>query len=231
MNDRELAFEYVLGTLRGSERKQAEHRLKIDPEFARTVAYWEENMMALQPPELMPAPAQTWANIAARLESGQGTSEQVPRSWREVLMLRWALAVCMVLFVGMVSYTSFMRVDSMTPNASYAAILTNANGSAALTALTSKDGKRLWLQWDTIAISADQSVQLWAISKRDGEARSLAVFADASVTQLPLDEASARLIHDAAELVLTIEEVGGSAIDEPSEQWVARGVCVRLGKT
>ena len=227
MTDSELAFEYALGTLRGAERQAAERRRREDPAFARLVAYWEEHMMAMQKPELMPAPANTWEKIAARIDAPQAPAS---RSWREVLVLRWALAASFVLFVGLFTMNTMTRIDSAAPNASYAAILTDTKGAATLTALTSTDGKRLWLQWEAVSVNAEQSLQLWAISKRDGEARSLAVFAKTDISELALDEAAARLIQDAAELVLTVEEVGGSALDQPSEQLVARGVCVRLGK-
>lgn len=227
MTDSELAFEYVLGTLRGTERQAAEQRRREDPEFARQIAFWEEQMMAMQKPALMPAPPNTWDKIAAQLD----TPEKKPaRSWREILILRWALAASFALFIGVFSYTTLTRIDPALPNASYAAILTTSQGKAALTALTSSDNQRLWLKWEEVKVSSEQSLQLWAISKRDGEARSLAVFDQSGVNEVKLDEATARLIHDSAELVLTIEETGGSALDQPSEQLVARGVCVRLGK-
>lgn len=228
MTDSELAFEYALGTLRGSERQAAEQRRREDPAFAHLVAYWEEHMMAMQKPVLMPAPANTWEKIAARIDAPHVPAS---RTWREVLVLRWALAASFVLFVGLFSMHTLTRLDSTAPNASYAAILTDTKGAATLTALTSTDGKRLWLQWEPVNVNAEQSLQLWAISKRDREARSLAIFAKTDVSEVTLDEATTRLIQDAAELVLTIEEVGGSAFDQPSEQLVARGVCVRLGKT
>lgn len=227
MTDSELAFEYALGTLRGQARKEVERRLQEDVTFARAVAFWEEHMMAMQKPGLMPAPANTWARIAARIDEPR---EAPGRSWREVLLLRWALAATLVLFVGFFGYTTLTRVDSVAPNASYAAILTDARGAATLTALTSVDSTRLWLQWETVPVKAGRALQLWAISKRDGEARSLAIFSQTAVAEIALDEASARLIHDAAELVLTEEEAGGSALDQPSDQLIARGICVRLRK-
>ncbi|NQD35969.1 hypothetical protein HPT27_02970 [Permianibacter sp. IMCC34836] len=225
MNDRELAFEYALGTLRGQARKDAEQRLREDPEFANAVAFWEQHMMAMQKPAALPTAASTWARIAAKIDQ----TVEVPRqTLRELLLLRWALALSLLFAVGLSSYSLFWRAPPTAPNASYAAVLLNQKGSASLTALTSADSKQLWLQWETVTVKPNRSLQLWAVSKRDGEARSVAIFSGTVQTGVALDEATARLIHDAAELLLTEEETGGSALDQPSEQLIARGVCVQL---
>jgi anti-sigma-K factor RskA len=114
------------------------------------------------------------------------------------------------------------------PNADYVAVLTARDGEAKLTALTASDGQTLWLQWQDVAVESDTSIQLWALSKRDGQIRSIAVFDSTSAKSLMLDQANLRLIKDAEKLILTSEELGGSAMDEPSENVIASGVCVRL---
>ena len=82
--------------------------------------------------------------------------------------------------------------------------------------------------WGDDVLPADQDYQLWAVSRSDGETRSIAVIASKDMTLLELSEAQWRLIKDSESLMLTIEEEGGSAIDEPSDELVARGLCVRL---
>ena len=112
-------------------------------------------------------------------------------------------------------------------NVDYVAVLTGADGDSALTTLGEAESRTLRLQWDAAQRADDESLQLWAVSRRDGETRSLAVF-DEEIDEIVLDEAHWRLIVDAHSLVLTREESGGSPIDEPSSEVIGRGICVRL---
>ena len=117
-----------------------------------------------------------------------------------------------------------------TPNADYVAVLTDTDGAPQLTVLTSAGGDQLWLKWDEVVMAEDKNLQLWAISKRDGQIRPLGVFAQTDIRQVPLDVARLRLIKDAAQLLLTEEDIGGSPLDEPSEVIIAKGACVLLAE-
>lgn len=153
------------------------------------------------------------------------------------LALLWALMATVWLVSAPPNPVAF------TPD--YVAVLTQpGSDQPLLTALTSSSGAELRLQWQppvaaqalaTTAdatnhgqIAADVSWQLWAKSRRDGQIRSLLVFDQQQDGSLTLDEARLRLIRDAEDLILTQEEPGGSPIDEPSDQLLARGACVRL---
>jgi anti-sigma-K factor RskA len=63
-----LAAEYVLGTLDGDERQQAEALLATDPTFAGKVRGWEERLGALNQmvDEVEPSP-DLWGRIRARI--------------------------------------------------------------------------------------------------------------------------------------------------------------------
>lgn len=160
-----------------------------------------------------------------------------------VLALMWALLTTVWLVSAPQNPATF------TPD--YVAVLTQPDSDQPLlTALTSSEGAELRLQWQngqtteqpmsgdkpslTIQNTAqnpippDASWQLWARSRRDGQIRSLLVFSHQRNTQITLDQARLRLIRDAEDLILTREEAGGSPIDEPSDELLARGACVRL---
>ena len=100
-----------------------------------------------------------------------------------------------------------------------------------LTALTASENSKLWLKWENWQAPQDHSLQLWAKSRRDGQIRPLLVFASNELKEVELDEATLRLIKDSSHLIITQEEVGGSAIDEPSDAVIATGVCIRLNET
>jgi len=86
----------------------------------------------------------------------------------------------------------------------------------------------LWLRWEDELVKDASSVQLWAQSRRDGQIRPLHVFDQNNINQVALDETALRLVQDSEFLILTLEEEGGSSIDEPSDIVLAKGVCVRL---
>lgn len=218
------AFEYALGTLRGSERRAFERAMVQDPALAREVHDWEEHLMALQAPHAdRPPAADTWERIEQRLVSGR------PRRKRGLLSSwGWGGAIATLLLVLALPTVLLWKTGApQAPNSDYVAVLADTEGQPRLTALTLRGGETLWLQWNEYPQTAG-SLQLWAVSRRDGQARSLAVFDSAERRTLALDQAARRLITDAEYLLLTEEPPGGSPLDEPSDRTLARGACVRL---
>jgi len=228
--DRGLAFEYVTGTLPGEERAAFVTRLRGDSRLQREVSFWEEQLMAIQDHTQVRAPkASTWTAIQARIGRESGLGRQGVRGWQ----WPWKYAALALSFawVFTVAFWAFEREGvPALPNADYVAVLLADDGAPMLTALTSSDGRQLWLKWEQTLDFQDHSLQLWAASRRDGQVRPLLVF-DEQQSVLKLDEAGYRLIRDSAYLMLTREEYGGSAIDEPSEALLAKGVCVRLNES
>ncbi|GLS24301.1 anti-sigma factor domain-containing protein [Marinibactrum halimedae] len=223
-----LAFEYVAGTLRGEERADFAQQLKASDVLQESVLFWETQLMGLQTHNMrMPAPS-VWGNIVGKVnasrEGGVAAEKQgfLARFWQ------WAPTsfAAAILVVGL--FLFYPTLESQRPNTDYIAVLTDDTGRALLTALTAEENKDMWLKWELEALDEDRSVQLWAISKRDGETRPIAVLDSVSIDKVPLDEATWRLVTDAEYLVLTEEELGGSAIDEPSDRLLAKGICVRF---
>lgn len=223
-----LAFEYVSGTLRGAERSKFAARLAADEQLSEDVRFWEEQLMALSPDERREPEPDTWDKISARITAStppQGT-ESRSGSWRS--FWQWATPSVAALGLMLVLFGYYPKTLVQGPNTDYVAVLTGESGEAMLTALTAENGKNMWLKWNINNLTPDTHAQLWAISKRDGETRPITVLESTSIDSIDLDEAAWRLITDAAYLVLTEEELGGSPFDEPSDILLAKGVCVRF---
>ncbi|MBX2858497.1 MAG: anti-sigma factor [Cellvibrionaceae bacterium] len=232
-----LAFEFVTGTLRGSERASFKQKMRSQTEVAAVVSFWEERLMAQQATTIERIPrTDTWNKIAARI-SPEISEEKSSKKSSFFDLFRWQRAVMTFTFLWAVSVTLWFGYErsqgqEFVPNSDYVAVLTDTeNRKPLLTALTATEGKTLWLKWegaDKDFQQANSSIQLWAQSRRDGQIRPLHVFDRTGVAEIELDEATLRLIKDSEYLLLTREEEGGSAIGEPSEAILARGLCVRL---
>lgn len=219
-------FEYALGTLTGRSREIFVRQLQFDTALQADVSFWEEQLMALQDPHKSHPPhPNTWDAIVRRINA-VSHSRRPSRWW---VFWRWAFpgSLAALLLVALITYWPLPEPSSL-PNADYVAVLTDDSGEALLTALTTGRGETMWLKWEDLVLEEDSSAQLWAVSRRDGGVRPIAVFDSPGAPSLPLSDALWRLIQDAEYLLLTEEEPGGSALDQPSSQLLARGVCVRF---
>lgn len=232
LNHDVLAFEYVTGVMRGEERRVFERLLLANEHLADQVRFWEEQLMQLSDEhEQRVPPPETWLLIKSRLEATPHIPESTHAThffWPRWLV--WAMPSFALLILAGVLFLGSPQKQSVGPNADYVAVLTDAKGAPRLTVLTAAKGAALWLRWDEIKIAPNKNAQLWAVSKRDGQIRPLGVFAQADISEMELSTANWRLIKDAESLMLTEEDVGGSALDEPSDIILAKGVCVLLAK-
>ena len=233
--DSAQAFEYVAGTLRDEERAEFKARLRDSAELQAEVEQWQASLQSMNAsvPSREP-PAETLAAIHKRIGTigARPSSDIEPRWWQSVLSWKLSTIVACMLCVtitGVWVVENNQRVLSESAlNTDYVAVLTNDSGVPVVTALTSSDGKTLWLKWESTELPEGQSVQLWAESRRDGEIRPLFVFEGERQDQISLNQAEWRLIKDSSFLIATLEEPGGSSIDEPSDMLLARGICIRL---
>ncbi len=222
------AFEYVAGTLRGAERRRFERRLAGDQTLQAQVQFWQEQLMELAPEQQRAPAADTWDAICTGINTDADTTSAAKPGFGWAWFVQWAAPTFAAVALMLVLFGYYPSVEKTTPNTDYVAVLTDASGKAMLTALSAREGKKMWLKWDLEAFTPDTSAQLWAVSRRDGEVRPITVLDDTQAVAIDLSEATWRLISDAAFLLLTEEEPGGSAIDEPSEMLLAKGVCVRF---
>lgn len=229
-----MAFEFVLGTLPVSERTAFEQELEDNIQLRDKVNEWEEKLIGLTAEVVPVAPSpSTFEKIQSRINPASSPSQiqesnnPIKSFWDNVLP--WKLisgfAFTLLFAVGLLNYHSVTPSHSL--NADYLAVLLNSDDKPILTAVTGIDDNQLWLTWEQWSLPKDQSIQIWAKSKRDGQVRPLLVV-NQPLQSIRLDEATLRLIKDSSHLILTQEESGGSAIDEPSDKVIATGVCIRL---
>ncbi len=227
-----LAFEYVAGSLSSEEKRDFRTRLNTDQQLQEEVRFWEQQLMSIHPDEERPPQTDTWNKISDAIapQPRHQTAQSSPGfDWKA--LLQWGsptITAVALMFVLFGYYPNATNTHGTPTTTDYVAVLTDTEGRALLTALSAANEKSMQLKWEALELKPETNMQLWAISKRDGEVRPITVFADTSVDQLGLNTAQWRLVTDADFLLLTEEEPGGSAIDEPSDILLAKGVCVRF---
>jgi anti-sigma-K factor RskA len=193
------------------------------------VHFWEEELIAMSDTrEERPTNPATWKAIEARINTTKITAEGGSKWWHSWWFPAASVAVS-VIALAVILIAPMQQPISTSPN--YVAVLTDTQGTPVLTALSTLKARQLSLKWEALKVSPDKNLQLWAVSRNDGQIRSLAVLPQAGQTNLVLNDTHVHLIRDAAYLWLTEEEVGGSPMDEPSEKILAKGACVFLDKT
>lgn len=221
-----MAFDYVTGVMRGEERKRFEAALHQLPPLQEQVQFWEEQLINLSDTAWAHNPhAKTWPGIEQKIRQSLASTTTGPSRWITWLTLGMPSVITAIIVSCLFI---FLPQPKQQLSTDYVAVLTDIEGEPLLTSLTETSNNVMWLKWERMAITQNKNLQLWAISKRDGQTRSIAVFAQTSSGQMHLSTASLRLVKEAASLVLTEEDVGGSALDEPSAIVLAKGACVLL---
>ena len=248
-----LASQYVLGTLSPRARQRLERLLTDHPVLSsaleESIADWQQKFVELDHQTAVLAPkASTWQNIQKILDgtSNQSRVEPTPVSaspshwlnalWHRIqsqtlhrLMHVFSIAIIAVLLLFLNQTDAPFESNN---NLSYVAILAADNETPILVASTYGQSRTLVLNRLIESIkepNSDTDLELWVVSKTDHQARSLGTVSQQQETmQRQLTEAEWRLIKDSHSLLLTREELGGSAIGEPSDEIVAQGLCIRL---
>ena len=249
-----LASQYVLGTLTSRVHKRVTTFLETHSALEQPINDWQIKLSSLDATtqELVPKD-ETWHNIAEQLAISTNTFttdhepsvNKKPHSsvndltwwqrvcnkincWLQMPSYQYASAFSLVFLVTIVSLMSMNKTE-LDP-LSYVAVLTDTNEKAHIVASTYGESQKLIVNIiNTPKLSSDKSLELWVVSKTDHQARSLGVLPkDQRLLEQQLTNAQWRLIKDSLSLIVTIEDDGGSAIGEPSEIIVSRGLCVRL---
>lgn len=219
-SDQALALEYVLGTLRGAERRAFAKKLAATPQLQDMVAAWEETLMALPAPSPVLSPADTWPKIEAQLSP---LRKPAINGW--LLRGRWVAGIAAVCVLALAVW--FFPLQTSSPpawRASYVAVLTDETGQVQLTALTQSQGEppnaknQLRLQGQQAGTR-----QVWAVSGKDGSVQSLAIVEGTLSEPLVLTKAQWLMIKEAKELLLTEQSSDG----QPG-RILAKGPCVQL---
>ncbi|WDE12607.1 anti-sigma factor [Thalassomonas haliotis] len=249
-----LASQYVLGTLTPLVRQRVDTLVQTNEALEQAILYWQEHLGALdrQTAELPPSDT-SWQVIAGQLDMptsnntavNQETSKDTTEinkplnswpnrfadklnNWLARPGYRYAGAFSVLLLAVVISF--FNPLTKKQDPLSYVAVLTQQSGQAHLVASTYGESQKLVVNIiNAPEISTEESLELWVVSKTDQQARSLGVLpGNQALLEQQLTRAQWRLIKDSESLIVTLEEAGGSAIGEPSEMIVSRGLCIRL---
>ena len=232
-----LASSYVMGTLSTRTRNRVD-TLKNSFEcrhINERIQFWENRLSPLdeKTPEMAPKP-ETWQVIQSQLnmttsaKSSRSLSSSNVSSWSWLFAPRWATAFSLVL-VAVIGLSVMQKPDTMG-TLSYVAVLADENQTPQVVAATYGDTQTLML--DILAlpdVEEGEGFELWVTSKTDKQTRSLGeIPIGTSSFNRQLSDAEWRLIKDSDSLLISVEEIGGSAIGEPSGEIVSSGLCIRL---
>ena len=198
-----LAAEYVLGTLTGGARRRFDALLPAHPALREAVAGWEKRLlpMALKTETVQPAP-RVWASIEDRLG-------WTPPKASSLRVRFWQAFSAAATVVAVVLATSTHQPPTEAP---MIVVLHASKGSETLVAGLSPDRKQLSIQpLQKVALTSDQSLELWAL-KKDGPPASLGVIAADKLTAVDKHA----LPKDTKGLAVTLEPLGGSPTGAPT---------------
>lgn len=236
-----LASQFVLGMLSRRVHQRVVKLSKSNILLEQRINFWQQKFISIdQCTTELPPSEKTWSKIEDNLDFDNVTQKQ-EKSNVSIKFYRWLTGflnpakntLTIAFSFVAVMFAILVIVNPMAEKSdplSYVAVLTEQSGQAHLVASTYGESQKLTVNIvNTPNIAIDKSLELWVISKTDGEARSFGVITNGeTLMEYQLTNAQWRLIKDSQSLIVTIEESGGSAIGEPSTQVVSRGLCVRL---
>jgi anti-sigma-K factor RskA len=199
-----LAAEYVLGTLSGRARRRFDALLPAHPALRQAVAGWERRLlpMALKAEAVQPAP-RVWTSLEAKL----GWTPPPKVSSLRVRFWQAFAAVATVAAVVLGTSTPHVRTE-----APMIVVLHATKGSETIVAGLSPDRQQLAIQpLQKVALTSDQSLELWAL-KKDGPPASLGLIAADKLTAVNKHA----LPKDAKGLAVSLEPLGGSPTGAPT---------------
>lgn len=216
---RQLAAEYVLGTLRGRARERLRRWLRDDAELAREVAQWEAQLSpmagVLRP---VAPPARVWQRIESRLESAKK-----PFSFWKALGLIASGAVAALLVVAVL-----FRPGPTSLPGSYIAVLSDPKTNRPVLVATAERGQTV-LRVNTLdpAIHVSgRSLELWALPP-GAKPKSLGVLASTERGSLKLAAVADQALGEVPALAVSLEPPGGSPTGQPTGPVLYTGPCVK----
>ena len=247
-----LAAEYVLGTLDDTERAQAEALMLVDIGFVSLVHKWERRLGELHAMiEPVQPPAELWSKIRAKLPgvmpegplrlpdvaeraSTQLTAPERPavqvvdrgRRWRGIALMTGALAAGLALFVSLrelrPDLLPGMLRPASAPQAGLVAVL-QRDGSPGFLLTVDLDARRFALRRTGAEQPAGQDYELWLVSDRLQQPRSLGIVGPGDVTsRANLESYDAQTLRNAT-YAISVEPQGGSPTGVPTGAVVFTG--------
>jgi anti-sigma-K factor RskA len=202
-SDRDLfAAEYVLGSLEGEERREAERLLAGDPGFARSVAAWQQRLtpLAAHVSPVAP-PAQLWRRIEAGIapDTAIAPFRRRVRFWQATTAGALAIAASLAA-VMLLRQPEPQRIAVLSPL---------AGGAPVLIATAERGGGLVVRATASIAVPTDRDLELWALPPGETQPRSLGVLPPSG------RQVSVRLASN-TQLLVSLEPKGGSPTGQPT---------------
>ena len=199
-----LAAEYVLGTLTGGARRRFDALLPAHPALRQAVAGWETRLL---PMALKAEPVQPAQRVWTSLEEKLGWMPPArPSSWR---LRFWQAFATVATVAAVVLGTSTHAPPTEAP---MIVVLHATKGTETLVAGLSPDRQQISIQpLQRVALTSDQSLELWAL-KKDGPPASLGVIAADKLTAVNKHA----LPKDTKGLAVSLEPLGGSPTGAPT---------------
>ena len=209
-NDAEAA-EYVLGTLRGPERRRFETRLARDAKLRRSVERWSNVIDPLHHmvPPVRPRP-QVWQAIEART---RGLGENVADA---VASLKRSLAIWRGFAIGAsfaaVAAVAYLGALLMIPQqgAMYVAMLADEQARPAWLVTIDSRSHELTAKPLDVAARTDRAYELWLIPSGGRAPISLGLLNPAAPVRMTMPEPEASMMPQANALAVSVEPPGGS---------------------
>lgn len=230
------AGEYVLGVMRGEERRAFEEEMARDPALAAEVAAWERRLLPLAlavPPAAPPAPA--WDHIASAIGFPASAALARPshgmRLWRSLTLWRGfaviaaaaalALAVLRPHPVPGPDLVAVLQPSALAPpvppgvSPAAFAVAVHPDGAIGVTPVSTRrppEG-RVW--------------QLWAIAPGKKPV-PIGLLRASRPTRLGPGDVPATLRHADIQIAVSVEPPGGSPTGQPTGPVVFAGPLLKL---
>lgn len=211
-----LAAAYVLGNLRGAARRRFETHLAQHASMRRVVAEWQNRLMPLaQFSPSQPVPPHVWQRIERQLGiAPQSSHLSLQRGWQSILasVQFWRnFSIASSAFAAVLLAFMLLQPGAPSvPTASFVAALENEQAkTVAFVTGDSGRGELTVKLLQTPSVSAQQTLQLWAVPKQ-GNPRSLGLVAVAANGSLTLPMPANLTPQNTPLLAISLEPKGGS---------------------
>ncbi|WP_427939973.1 anti-sigma factor [Acidiphilium sp.] len=217
---------YVLGLLRGAERREFEAACARDPALAAEVAAWEERLLplALAVPPVAPGPA-VWAAIERATSpraAAPARRNRLREIWDNLFVWRG------IALAGAVAAALLLVLPRGAPGPAMVAVLSAKLGPVFTVAMKTNGALNI-APVGHAAPPAGKVWQLWAVGQ--GEAPVPIGFVQAGATRLPANDVPARLRRAHTLIAVTVEPPGGSPTGKPDMPIVFAGPLLPVAPT
>jgi anti-sigma-K factor RskA len=230
-----LAAEYVLGTLEGEERREAEHLEESDREFQMAVTQWRSRFAEIdQTASPQSASEALWQRIEADLSeqaqprkvqntTSAAVSSPHPailalqrslRLWRTAAIAGAFASLLLALGVGLLA-TRAAREPVLI-----AVLLTNENRPAAIVNAFA-NGNAEFIPLEGLQIPAGQALEVWAIPGANQNPISVGVVNQLRSLRLNLDRVPG--LRPDQVIAISVEPPQGSPTGQPTGPVIVKG--------